>query len=144
MTARGRLFAIVDEAPISLVGQHDLPDKWFLVARDAFNGVLLWKVPIRRWGWREYKDTWFNLRPGDIPLNIQKRLVAVGDTVYATLGYQAPVSEIDARSGQILKTYAGTERTNEILCLDGTLVLSVLSGEGVKVMAVDAASGTQR
>ncbi|KPK45383.1 MAG: hypothetical protein AMK72_11140, partial [Planctomycetes bacterium SM23_25] len=144
VTARGRLFAIVDEAPISLAGQHDLPDKWFLVARDAFNGVLLWKVPIRQWGWREYKDTWFNLRPGDIPLNIQKRLVAVGDTVYATLGYQAPVSEIDARSGEILKTYAGTERTNEILCLDGTLVLSVLSGDGVKVMAVDAASGTQR
>ncbi|HUU92573.1 MAG TPA: hypothetical protein VM238_15350, partial [Phycisphaerae bacterium] len=54
VTARGRLFAVVDEAPISLVGQHSLPDKWFLVARDAFNGVLLWKVPIRRWGWREW------------------------------------------------------------------------------------------
>ena len=144
VTARGRLFAVVDEAPISLVGQHSLPDKWFLVARDAFNGVLLWKVPIRRWGWREWKDTWFNLRPGDIPLNIQKRLVAAGDRVYVTLGYQAPVSELDATSGEILKTYAGTERTNEILYLDGTLVLSVLSGEGVKVMAMDAASGRQR
>jgi len=50
VTAQGRLFAIMDEAPISLVGQHSLPDKWFLVARDAFNGVVLWKVPIRRWG----------------------------------------------------------------------------------------------
>ena len=141
VTARGRLFGIVDEAPISLVGQHPLPDKWSLVARDAFNGVLLWKVPIRRWGWRQWKDTWFNLRPGDIPLNIQKRLVAVGDKVYVTLGYQAPVSELDARTGNVLKTYAGTERTNEILHLNGTLILSVLSGDGVKVMAVDAASG---
>jgi len=53
VTARGRLFYITDEGPISLVGDHDLPDKWFLTARDAFNGVLLWKVPMRRWGWRE-------------------------------------------------------------------------------------------
>ena len=52
VTARGRLFYIVDEAPISLAGEHPLPDKWFLAARDAFNGVELWKVPIRRWGWR--------------------------------------------------------------------------------------------
>ncbi|MBM4047701.1 MAG: hypothetical protein FJ279_21560, partial [Planctomycetes bacterium] len=141
VTARGRLFAIVDEAPISLVGQHSLPDKWFLVARDAFNGVLLWKAPIRRWGWREWKDTWFTSRPGDFPLNIQKRLVAVGERVYVTLGYQAPVSELDARTGEILQTYPGTERTNEILYLDGTLILSVLTGDQVKVMAVNASSG---
>ena len=143
VTAQGRLFAIVDEAPVSLVGQHALPDKWSLVARDAFNGVLLWKVPIRRWGWREWKDTWFNSRPGDIPLNIQKRLVAVGDKVYITLGYQAPVSELDARTGEILKTYAGTERTNEILLHEGTLFLSVLTDAGARVMAVEAASGKQ-
>ena len=54
--------------------------------------------------------------PGDIPLNIQKRLVAAGDKVYVTLGYQAPVSQLDARTGEILQTYAGTERTSEILC----------------------------
>ena len=141
VTAQGRLFAIVDEAPISLVGQHALPDKWFLVARDAFNGVLLWKVPIRRWGWREWKDTWFTSRPGDIPLNLQKRLVAAGDKVYVTLGYQAPVSQLDARTGEILQTYAGTERTNEILFQNGTLVLSVLTEQGAKVMAVEASTG---
>ena len=53
VTSRGRLFYIADEAPISLLGDHDLPDKWFLIARDAFNGVALWKVPIQDWGWRE-------------------------------------------------------------------------------------------
>jgi len=142
VTAQGRLFAIVDEAPIGLAGQHSLPDKWFLIARDAFNGILLWKVPIRRWGWREWKDTWFNSRPGDIPLNIQKRLVAVGDKVYVTLGYQAPVTELDARTGEILQTYADTERTNEILFHNGVLFLSVLSdSSGAKVMAVNAATG---
>ncbi|OGV78957.1 MAG: hypothetical protein A3K19_00120 [Lentisphaerae bacterium RIFOXYB12_FULL_65_16] len=141
VTARGRLFSIVDEAPISLVGQHNLPDKWFVEARDAFNGVLLWQVPIRRWGWREWKESWFLPRPGDIPLNIQKRLVAVGDRVYVTLGYQAPVSMLDAASGAILKTYPETERCNEILCHNGTLILSVLDGKQARVMAVEAASG---
>ncbi|MHC4251314.1 MAG: outer membrane protein assembly factor BamB family protein [Planctomycetota bacterium] len=143
VTARGRLFAIVDEAPISLAGQHPLPDKWSLVARDAFNGVLLWKVPIRRWGWREWKATWWSSRPSDIPLNIQKRLVAAGDRVYVTLAYKAPVTEIDARTGEILRSYAGTEGTNEILHIDGTLVLSVLDSDGdcVKVVTVDAATG---
>ena len=141
VTARGRLFAIVDEAPISLVGNHPLPDKWFLVARDAFNGVFLWKVPIRRWGWREWKHSWFNTRPGDIPLNIHSRLVAAGDRLYVTLGYRAPVSELDARTGEILKTYAGTERTGEILYLDGTLVLALVADDGVRVAALDADTG---
>jgi len=141
VTARGRLFAIVDEAPISLAGQHQLPDKWFLVARDAFNGMLLWKVPIRRWGWREWKPIWFNTRPGDIPLNIQKRLVAVDDSVYVTLGYRAPVVQLDARTGEIVQTYVGTERTGEILYDDSQLFLSVLDGSQVRVAAIDAASG---
>lgn len=141
VTAEGRLFYITDEAPISLVGNHSLPDKWFLVARDAFNGVPLWKVPIRRWGWREWKTSWFNTRPGDIPLNVQKRLVAAGDRVYVTLGYQAPVSALDARTGEIVQTYADTERTNEILYVDGTLVLSQLDGKQARVTAIDARSG---
>jgi len=143
VTARGRLFAIVNEAPTSLPGPHSPPDKWFLVARDAFNGILLWKVPIPHWGWREWKKSWFTARPGDIPLNIQKRLVAVGDKVYVTLGYRAPVSELDARTGAILKTYAGTERTSEILLAGGTLVLSTVTDDrnGVRILAVDAATG---
>jgi outer membrane protein assembly factor BamB len=144
VTARGRLFHIVDEAPISLTGQHAPPDKWSLVAQDAFNGMPLWKVPIRRWGWREWKGTWFTNRPGDFPLNIQKRLVAVDDKVFVTLGYHAPVSQLDARTGELLRTYDGTERTNEILYLDGTLILSLLVENGLRVMAVDAANGEQR
>ena len=121
VTSRGRLFYIADEAPISLPGDHDLPDKWFLVARDAFNGVPLWKVPIQDWGWRAWKPSWFTPRPGGIPLNIEKRLVAIDDKVYVTLGYRAPVSELDAKTGKVLKTYDGTARTAEILYRDGLL-----------------------
>jgi len=143
VTARGRLFYIVDEAPISVAGPHGLPDKWALVARDAFNGVLLWRVPIRRWGWREWKPTWFSSRPGDFPLTIRSRLVAAADRVYVTLGYRAPVAELDARTGDILQTYAGTERTGEVRYLKGTLFLSIVEDDGGRVMAVDAASGKQ-
>ena len=141
VSSRGRLFYIADEAPISLVGDHDLPDKWFVTARDAFNGVLLWKVPIQDWGWRAWKPSWFSPRPGDIPLNIEKRLVAVEDKLYVTLGYRAPVSELDARTGKLLRTYDGTARTAEILYDGGSLILTVLEADGARVKKVDAQSG---
>jgi outer membrane protein assembly factor BamB/ubiquinone/menaquinone biosynthesis C-methylase UbiE len=143
VTARGRLFYIADEAPISLLGDHSLPDKWFLTARDAFNGSLLWKIPIKDWGWHAWKPSWFTPRPGDIPLNIQKRLVVAGDRVYVTLGYRAPVSELDAQTGKVLKTYDGTDRTAEILYRSGLLVLTIMQEDRAKVMVVDTKSGNQ-
>ena len=144
VTSRGRLFYIGDDAPISLVGDHGLPDKWFLTARDAFNGVPLWKVPIKDWGWRAWKPSWFTPRPGGIPLNIEKRLVAIDDRVYVTLGYRAPVSQLDARTGRILKAYEATDRTAEILYRDGLLILSVLEEDGAKVRIIEARSGKVR
>jgi outer membrane protein assembly factor BamB len=144
VTSRGRLFYIGDDAPISLVGDHDLPDKWFLTAQDAFNGVLLWKVPVKDWGWRVWKPSWFTPRPGDIPLNIEKRLVAVDDKVYVTLGYRAPVSQLDAKTGELLRTYDNTARTAEVLYRDGLLILSVLEGDHARVKLVEAQSGKLR
>ena len=141
VTAKGKLFYIADEAPISLLGENPLPDKWFLTARDAFNGMPLWKVPMKDWGWRSWKPSWFTPRPGDIPLNIQKRLVAVGDRVYTTLGYRAAVSQIDAHTGAILQTYQGTERTAEILYRDGRLVLTILKDDRSEVVLLDAKTG---
>ena len=47
VSAKGRLFAIQDLAPVGFAG---LPDQWHLVARDAFNGMFLWKRPIDGWG----------------------------------------------------------------------------------------------
>jgi len=47
VSARGRLFTIVDEGP--LVSDY-LPPKWTLSARDAFNGILLWKRVLPDWG----------------------------------------------------------------------------------------------
>ena len=43
-----------------------------LTARDAFNGVPLWKVPIKEFGWREWKPSWFTPRPGVISRRCRK------------------------------------------------------------------------
>ncbi|MFQ6133025.1 MAG: PQQ-binding-like beta-propeller repeat protein [Armatimonadota bacterium] len=121
VSARGRLFYICDEAPACL--DAAVPDKWSLVARDAFNGVLLWKLPIRDWGWQQWSAEWkgrFN-EPPQLP----KRLVAVGDRVYVTLGFNAPLTALDASTGQVIRVYEGTTRTDEILYSEGLLVLSV-------------------
>jgi SAM-dependent methyltransferase len=42
----GRIFYIADEAAIGAIRQ--IP-KWNLIARDAFNGILLWGKPISTW-----------------------------------------------------------------------------------------------
>ena len=55
VSAGGRVFYILDEGLIGIVDER-LPCTWSLVARDAFNGVLLWKRPMPQWGWRAWKQ----------------------------------------------------------------------------------------
>jgi outer membrane protein assembly factor BamB len=147
VSAKGRLFYISDEGPASIGGP--LPDRWRLVARDAFNGVLLWKRPVPDWGWKAWSPSEpMNLRWGN-PRFIHRRLVAVEDRVYVTLGYSAPVTSIDAATGKTIQVYQGTENTSEILYHEGLLVLSVATkpktaienAPPLKVMAIEAASG---
>ena len=123
VSSGGRVFYIVDEAPAGVDGR--IADKWFLIARDAFNGMLLWKRPMPDWGWKQWTVTWHSRN--NEPVQLPKRLVAVGDRVYVTLGFNAPVTALDAANGEILTTYAGTEFADEILCHDGRLVLSLNS-----------------
>jgi len=113
VSSGGRVFAIVDEGPTAAVA---LPSKWRLVARDAFSGVVLWKRVVDPWEGRLR-----GFRTG--PAALMRRLVAVGDTVYATLGYGKPVTALDAATGQTLRTYAKTDDALEIVCADGVLYL---------------------
>lgn len=121
VSAKGRLFYIVDEAPASMSGAA--PDKWALVARDAFNGLELWRIPIDEWGWRTWAKQ-FTVR-FTIPTHMPRRLVAVGDRVYVTLGFNSPLTEIDAGTGKVLRTFEGTQFTDEILCVDGRLIVAI-------------------
>jgi len=113
VSTQGRVFSIIDMG--SRASIH-MPPKWTLTARDAFNGIVLWERPIKSW----FNHLW-PLKDG--PAQPPRRLVAVGDSVYVTLGFDAGVSRLDAATGKTLKTYRGTEFTEEIICSDDVLFL---------------------
>ena len=46
VTAGGRLFTVEDETPTSM---FNIADRWALIARDAFNGVVLWRRELAQW-----------------------------------------------------------------------------------------------
>ncbi|MEA3226943.1 MAG: PQQ-binding-like beta-propeller repeat protein, partial [Planctomycetota bacterium] len=115
VSSAGRLFYIIDEGSIASV---KAPSKWMLVARDAFSGVLLWKKEISPW---ENQLRPFRSGPAELP----RRLVAVGERVYVTLGYGKPVTALDAATGEVLRTYEGTENTHEIVVDGGHLYLVI-------------------
>ena len=151
VSAGGRLFYICDETLTCADGT--VPSRWFVVARDAFSGVLLWKRPIAKWGSKEFSGT-PNTGQGvttgrfTMPPNVGKRLVAVGDMVYVTLGVTAPVTALDAATGEEKRLYAETANADEILCADGRLIISINPSEKVSgtapakhVCAVDVETG---
>ncbi len=115
VTTGGRLFYIMDEGSKASI---QLPPRWSLAARDAFNGTLLWRRPIEAW----FEHRWpLKSGHGQLP----RRLVAQGDTVYATMGIDAPVSALDAATGRTVRTYEETKGAEEILLSDGVLFLLV-------------------
>ncbi|MHC4569033.1 MAG: outer membrane protein assembly factor BamB family protein, partial [Planctomycetota bacterium] len=115
VSARGRIFYIIDEGSTAAVVA---PPQWRLVARDAFNGTLLWKRDIGPW------EGHFRLfRSG--PPDIGRRLVAAGDKVYASLGYGKPVAAFDAATGSTARIYAETQGALEIIHSDGRLFVVV-------------------
>ena len=112
VSAGGRVFSIMDEGSKASIY---LPSQWTVSARDAFSGVLLWKVPIEEW-----HAGLFPLKSG--PQQLPRRMVAVEDRVYVTLGIDAPISELDAATGRVLRTFRDTVRTEEFLLTGGKLV----------------------
>ncbi len=119
VSSGGRMFYIMDEGSrISI----QLPPKWKLIARDAFNGVVLWKRDIPDW-----QNHLWPLKSG--PSQLTRRLVSSDDTVYATLGYNAPTTAIDAATGETIRTYEGSEATEEIIHVGDLLFLVVRKGK---------------
>lgn len=119
VSAGGKIFYVIDEGSRASI---TLPAKWSLVARDAFNGVILWKRPIPSW----HTHLW-PLKSG--PAQVQRRLVTNGDVVYITLGAGAPLSVLNAESGEIIRTFDNTKGTEEVIACKGVLFL--LAGDSV-------------
>lgn len=115
ISSAGRLFYILDEGSrMSIL----LPSKWTLIARDAFNGTVLWKKPIEHW-----QSQLWPLKSG--PTQLTRRLVGAGDHVYVTLGIDQPVSCLDGATGEALRVYETTKGAEEILCCNGVLYVLV-------------------
>jgi outer membrane protein assembly factor BamB len=88
--------------------------EWRLVARDAFSGVLLWKRKVEPW-----EGHFRPFRTG--PPALARRLVAVGDRVYVTLGYGKAVSILDAATGKTVRQCENTDNAMEIVVRDETV-----------------------
>ena len=112
VTAAGRLYYIVDDGP---AGSLDVPPRWSLVARDAFNGVELWRRPIESWAYHRHK-----FRSG--PVQLPRTLVADANRVYLPLAASAPLCELDAATGRIVRTFDRTDGTEEVILADGVLL----------------------
>jgi len=128
VSSQGRIFYIVDEASAASM---EIPGRWFLVARDAFNGMLLWKQPMASWAWHRR-----GFRSG--PVQLPRTLVAAGDRVYAPLAMSAPVTVLDARTGEILRTCKGTEGAEEII-LHGNILMVVTGSPLAEQAGIDPA-----
>ena len=112
VSANGRVFYIIDEGPTASI---QLPAEWRLVARDAFNGTILWKRDIPSWNTHQWP-----LKSG--PAHLTRRLVAVGDRVFVTRSLEEGVDALDAATGKKLRTYRGSEDTSEVLVCGDVLL----------------------
>lgn len=111
VSAGGRTFDVTDLGSRASI---QLPSKYTLTARDAFNGTMLWQYPI---------PDWFNhlypLKSG--PAYMPRRLVAVGPTVYVSGGVGHPLLALDAATGELLHKYPATATTLELIVSDGVI-----------------------
>jgi len=128
VSSKGRLFTVED---LGSAEHPALPGKFVLVARDAFNGIVLWQQPFPDWHP-------VNIRTKLTPVQLQRRLAAIGDIVYCTPGYSAPVTALEAATGNVLKEYEQTEQTTEFVYDRG--VLYVVIGDPTDTIGVAGGS----
>lgn len=119
VSTNGRMFYIMDEGSrISI----QLPSKWKLIARDAFNGTILWKREITDW-----QSHLWPLKSG--PTQLSRRLVSAANEVYAPLSYNGPLLALDAATGETLRTYEDTDATEEVILTGDRLFVVVRKGK---------------
>ena len=124
VTAGGRVFHILDEGTF-LFEHGGATPRFSLVARDAFNGALLWKKELEGYGQPFYEDVAGQAVRDFIwrtPLSMNRRLVAAGERVHAALNYRdSALSILDAATGKVLREL-DLGGVDEIIA-DGDLVI---------------------
>ena len=134
VSAGGRLFSIFDESPAGF----QVPRKPVLIARDAYNGILLWKraVPAELVGedWRhghlvQRRDAW-----------LVNNLVAVGGHVFVP--DVGRVFKLNASTGQIVRIYQDIQ-PKQIAVSKGCLFLTG-DDKRTPLECLDATTGERR
>jgi outer membrane protein assembly factor BamB len=115
VTAKGRLFTINDNGPVF---DPDEAAQWTITARNAFNGVFLWRRPISSW-----TNIMRKFRSG--PVQLQRLLVTDGDRVFVTLGLDEPVTVLDAATGEEIAVLDGTQSAEEFVLERGILYVQI-------------------
>ncbi len=131
VTGGGRMFHFLDEGTF-LFDKGGLTEQWSLVARDAFNGALLWKLPLGGYGQPLFEDVSGQAVPDYIwrtPLSLNRRMVVQGNRLYAALNYrEGPLSILDAGTGKTLHVVEVGGTVDEIIAA-GDLVLCRVRSE---------------
>ena len=86
VTAGGRLFYLVDRTPAAV---FDIAADWWLVARDALNGVKLWERRLEDWSpsiWNSSLQGW-----SGGPVGYKHRIVASAHTLFIAFGSRSVV-----------------------------------------------------
>ncbi len=125
VTAGGRLFYFLDEGTY-LFDRGGTTERWMLVARDAFNGAILWKRPLEGYGQPYFEDVSGQAVPDYVwrsPLSVNRRMVAQGQKVYVALHYRrGPLSILDAATGKTMHD-VDLEGIVDELVAEGDLVI---------------------
>jgi len=115
VSANGRIFYVMDEG---LTDSIQLPPEYRLVARDAYNGIVLWKYPLSKWF-----NHLFPVKSG--PGWLPRRLVAIEDRVYLAPGTGQDMVCLDAATGKVFRTYKNTATTFELIVSKGIILAAV-------------------
>ena len=121
VSTRGRIFYILDDSHFAARSPT-----WSLIARDASNGIQLWRHELSSWG---------GARGGKKvgPAQVNRRLVASDDRVFVTLEEYGPVSVLNAVTGELIRTLEHTGPAEEFYLSDGILVVLVNPNTAAKV-----------
>ena len=119
VSSEGRILSIHDDGVRGITDQR-IGDRWMVHARDAFNGLLLWKRPMSGdWG----AAAWGGSGNWSTPMSIPRRLVASADRIYVTLGYRSQVTVLDAETGELIRELDNTGHADEMVLLGKTLLV---------------------
>ncbi|MGB7342661.1 MAG: PQQ-binding-like beta-propeller repeat protein [Pirellulaceae bacterium] len=130
VSADGVLLTIEDRATTEDI---NAPVDYQLVARDGFNGIELWRRPMKQW------SEWQTGSIKSIPTQQQRCLAAVGNMVYVCSGFGDPVTAFSIRNGAEKQVYEHTKLAAEFV-VDGE-TLYVIKGTPYKLPSAAEADG---